>query len=107
VTHFMFSEDGLSFEEFFPPEPGERCLCCNRRVNKLRQDTSPETSEIRFKLPVDRKELVEDGLDSLQEYIGADPYSYPRGDILEKLVVLGIQHREELRAHYNGDSSAL
>jgi len=105
VTHFMYSEDGLEFEEFFPPEPGERCLCCNRRRNKKQQATSPDTSELRFRLPVERKEWAEESLDILQEFVGADPYSYPRGALFEALLQLGIQQREEVRRYFNGDGS--
>ena len=107
MTHFMHSEDGLAFEEFFPPEPGERCLCCNRRLNKPRTDESPATKQIRITLPMDRVEWAEEAFDALQQVVGADPYSYPRGRILEALLVLGGQEREALRAYFNGDSGAL
>lgn len=105
--HYMISEDGLSFEEFFPPEPGERCLCCNRRVNKPRTDESPPSKQIRITLPIDRAEWAEEALDSLQQVVGADSYSHPRGRILEALLVLGGQERESLRAYFNGDGGAL
>jgi hypothetical protein len=39
--------------------------------------------------------------------VGADPYSYPRGSILEALLLLGGQEREELRRYFNGDRGAL
>lgn len=103
----MISEDGLSFEEFFPPEPGERCLCCNRRVNKPRTDESPASKQIRITLPVDRAEWAAEAFDALQEVVGADPYSYPRGAILEALLILGGQEREELKRYFNGDRGAL
>lgn len=89
--------------EIAPPEPGERCLVCNRRRNKPRQSTSPVAKELRIKLPADRMEPVEEALDALQEVTGADPHSYPRGAVLEALLVLGGQHREELREYFNGD----
>jgi hypothetical protein len=86
-------------------EPGTRCPCCNRRVNKPRQDESPESSEIRVKLPVERKEWAEEAFDILQQVVGADPYSYPRGSLLEAMLVLAGQHREELRILFGGDGS--
>jgi hypothetical protein len=86
-------------------EPGTRCPCCNRRVNKPRTDESPETSEIRVKLPAERKEWAEEAFDILQQVVGADPYSYPRGALLEALLVLGGQHREELRILFDGDGA--
>jgi hypothetical protein len=107
MTHYMASEDGLSFEEVFPPEPGERCAMCNRRRNKPRTDESPPTKQIRFTLPAERKEWAEEALDALQEVVGADPYSYPRGSILEALLLLGGQEREELKRYFNGDRGAL
>ena len=87
------------------PEPGERCQLCNRRRNKPRQDESPETSEIRVKLPTERKEWAEEAFDILQQVVGADPYSYPRGALLEAMLVLAGQHREQLRSLFNGDGS--
>lgn len=84
------------------PEPGERCVLCNRRVNKPRQNDSPDTREMRIKLPTERMEWAEEAFDAMQELTGIDPYSYPRGALLEALLVLGGQHREELRAHFEG-----
>ena len=84
------------------PEPGTRCPTCHRRVNKKRQEDSPAVREVRFRGPTDRVEAVEDGFDSLQEFTGVDPYSYPRIELLEKLLALGAQHREELRSYFEG-----
>jgi hypothetical protein len=88
--------------ELAPPEPGERCQLCNRRVNKKRTDESPRTVRVVFTLPADRAEPVEEGIDALQEVVGADPHSYPKGHLLEALVVLGAQHREDLKSYFNG-----
>jgi len=84
-------------------EPGTRCPCCDRRVNKPRSEDSPTTREIRIRLPEDRLEPVEEAFDALQEITGVDPYSYPKGTLLEALLLLGGQHREELKAHFTGD----
>lgn len=84
-----------------PPEPGERCQLCHRRRNNKRKATSPEARKVDAgRLPVDRADSADDTLDSLQEYVGADSTSYARGDLFEKLVILGIQKREELKALY-------
>lgn len=85
-----------------PPAPGERCVVCNRRRNKERKDDSPATRELRIKLPTERMENVEEAFDALQEVTGVDPYSYPRGVLLEALLVLGGQHREALAAYFGG-----
>ena len=82
--------------------PGTRCPTCHRRVNKPRQDDSPDTKEIRIKLPVDRMESVEEAFDALQEVTGVDPYSYPKGTLLEALLVLAGQQREQLRSFFKG-----
>ena len=79
------------------PAPGERCPCCQRRRNKPRQSESPDTKEIRLRLPAERAEWAEEAFDALQEAVGADPYSYPRGRIFEALLLLGGQQREQLR----------
>lgn len=102
--YFMVSEDGLAFEEFFPPEPGERCLVCDRRRNKPRQPSSPsDTKKVSAgTLPTERAAQVEDALDALQAFVGADSASYPRGTLIELLAVLGGAHREELRAYFQG-----
>ena len=81
-------------------EPGTRCPTCHRRVNKPRREDSPTVREIRVRLPADRMESVEEAFDALQEVTGIDPYSYPKGVLLEALLLLGGQHREELRAHF-------
>lgn len=96
-------ENGVLESGLTPPEPGERCLLCNRRRNKPRSDESPTTKEIRVRLPVDRMEPVEEAFDALQELTGVDPYSYPKGTLLEALLVLGSQHREELELFFKGD----
>ena len=85
-----------------PPEPGTRCATCNRRRNKPRQDTSPATREMRIKLPSERMANVEEAFDALQEVTGVDPYSYPKGVLLEALLVLGGQQREQLRLYFKG-----
>lgn len=84
------------------PAPGERCTTCGRRRNKPRQNDSPTTREIRIKLPADRMESVEEAFDALQEVTGVDPYSYPKGTLLEALLLLGGQHRDELAARFRG-----
>ena len=86
-------------------EPGTRCPCCNRRVNKPRKKDSPDTSEIRVKLPVERKEWAAEAFDILQQVVGADPHSYPRGSLLEAMLVLAGQHREELRELFKGEGA--
>jgi hypothetical protein len=43
---------------------------------------------------------VEEGLDSLQAFVGADTTSYPRGTLLELLLLLGGQNREDLRTYF-------
>lgn len=85
------------------PEPGTRCPTCSRRVNKPRKEDSPVVRQIRITLPTDRMESVEEAFDALQEVTGIDPYSYPKGVLLEALLLLGGQHREELRAHFQVD----
>lgn len=85
-----------------PPEPGERCQLCHRRRNKKRKEDSPVVREVRFRGPTDRVESAEEGLDTLQEFTGVDPYSYPRIHLLEALLGLGAQHREELKAYFEG-----
>ena len=90
--------------ELQPPQPGERCSLCNRRVNKKRSKDEPaKTVRVVFTLPADRAEPVEEGIDALQEIVGADPHSYPKGHLLEALVVLGAQNREELARYFNGE----
>ncbi len=87
----------------FLPEPGTRCPTCHRRVNKTQKKTSPEARAVKAgKLPNERADGFDDGIDSLQEYVGADQDSYARGALMERLLVLGIQRREELKAHFEG-----
>lgn len=85
-----------------PPEPGERCQLCHRRRNKTRTADSPDTKEMRIKLPTERMEWAEEAFDALQQLVGADPYSYPRGQILEAMLVLAGQQREQLKAYFEG-----
>lgn len=85
-----------------PPAPGERCMVCHRRRNKERTATTPEVKRVMATLPPERAEALSEGLDNLQEYCGMDGLSYPRGTLLEYLLILGAQHREELRAHFGG-----
>ena len=92
-----------NFHELKPPQPGERCLLCDRRRNKKRSENEPaKTVRVVFTLPADRAEPVEEAIDALQEAVGADPHSYPKGHLLEALLVLGAQQREELAAYFNG-----
>ena len=94
-----------------PPDPGERCTAihpCGRRVPKPRKSTSPTTRRIVAALPPDRAESLVDALDALQEVVGADATSYPRGTLLEAmLVVAGLHHREELIAFFTDYQDAL
>lgn len=88
----------------FIVEPGTRCPTCHRRRNKKRQEDSPAVREVRFRGPSDRVDAAEEGLDALQEFTGVDPYSYPRIELLEKLLALGAQHREELRSYFKDEA---
>lgn len=90
-----------------PPQPGERCELCNRRRQKPRQNESPDTKEMRIKLPVERMEAAEEAFDALQEISGIDPYSYPRGVLLEALLLFGAQRREELQAFFQDDGRSV
>lgn len=85
------------------PEPGTRCPTCHRRVNKPRKEDSPKVREVRFRGPSDLVDDTEDHLDILQEFVGIDPYSYPRIKLLSALLALGARHREELAEHFKGD----
>lgn len=78
------------------PEPGERCRACNRRVPKPRQSSSPATRRLVIVLPTERADWLEEALEALQDFVGADPESYPRGTLVEALALLGGQQREEL-----------
>lgn len=89
--------------EMAPPEPGQRCALCNRRKNKPRTEGTPPTRSLKIRLPADRMEPVAEAFDALQEITGADPHSYPRGTVLEALLVLGGQHREELTTYFQRD----
>lgn len=82
------------------PEPGTRCPTCQRRVNKPRKEDSPAIKEVRLRGPVERVEALQEGLDNLQEFSRIDPYSYPGVTLLEALLALGAQHREELKAYF-------
>ncbi len=100
MTEVILSQaelDAIAVLADYLPEPGSRCPTCNRRVNKPRQNESPDTKEIRLRLPAERAEWAEEAFDALQQVVGADPYSYPRGRIFEALLVLGGQQREQLR----------
>ncbi len=94
--------DAIEVLADYLPEPGTRCPTCNRRVNKPRQDDSPAVREMRFRGPNDLIEPLEEGIDALQEFTRVDPYAYPRARLLEALLVLGAQHREELKAYFEG-----
>ena len=88
------------------PEPGERCQVCDRRVPKPRKSDSPETRRLVAVLPTERATSVEEGLEHLSAYTGADTTSYPRGTLLELLLLLGGQHREELRRYFEEANDA-
>lgn len=86
------------------PEPGTRCPTCHRRVNRKRNTDSPPVKEVRFRGPTDVVEAVEEGFDLLQEFTGVDPYGFPRIRLLEALLQLGAQQREELAAHFKDEA---
>ena len=98
----MSSADRILRPPQLGPGPGERCPTCNRRVNKPRQPTSPEWKRVSARLPVERAEALEEALEALQAYCEVDAHSYPRGSLLEALVLLGGQEREELRRYFGG-----
>jgi hypothetical protein len=86
-----------------PPLPGERCELCHRRVNKKRSEDEPaKTVRVQFTLPADRAEALMEAVDTLQEYVGADPHSYPTGSVYEASVLKAIQQREEVKAYFTG-----
>lgn len=102
----VFSEAELEAIEVlanYALEPGTRCPLCHRRHNKPRQATTPEARKVKAgTLPEERAAAVDEGLDVLQEYVGADAHSYPRGSLVEALLALGAAEREELRRYFEG-----
>lgn len=84
----------------FVVEPGTRCPVCHRRANRPKQDDSPPVREVRFRGPTDIVESVEEGFDALQEFTHVDPYAFPRIRLLEALLALGAQQREQVRAYF-------
>lgn len=85
-------------------EPGAVCPTCDRRVNKPKQQSSPTTKVVSIgRLPVERQEALDNALKALLHYTGATNASYPAGSLLEAMVVLAGQHREELRAYFEGE----
>jgi hypothetical protein len=70
-------------------------------VNKTRTSVSPETKVVSIgRLPAERQEALDAALDGLVFYTGANDHSFPKGSVLEALVVLGGQHREELKTWF-------
>lgn len=115
MTEQVFLDDYILFEDeeganvaviVSKPEPGERCQVCDRRVNKPRQSSSPGTRRVVTVLPSERADNVEQGLENLSAFIGADPSAYPRGTTLELLLLLGGQHREELKTYLSERTAA-
>jgi len=84
-------------------EPGTRCVLCHRRTNRAKTDDSPPVREVRFRGPIDVVESVEEGFDALQEFAQVDPYGFPRIRLLEALLALGAQQREQLRAYFEAN----
>ena len=81
---------------------------CQHKFNRPRKSTSPEARKIRAGiLPIEKAEAVEDGLDALQAFVGADETSYARGELLAALVALGASEREYLRIFFQGDADEL
>lgn len=85
------------------PEPGTRCPTCHRRVNKKHKPDSPESKEVRLRGTAELVESVREKVDLLQEYSGADPYSYPGLRIVEAALVVAAQQREEFKRYFGGD----
>jgi hypothetical protein len=52
---------------------------------------------VQARLPVEDAEKVDAALDALAAYTGADKTKYPKGRMIEALVNLGGQQREELK----------
>lgn len=105
MTNITFTEAELKaieiLSEYALPE-GTRCPVCHRRRNKKLKEDSPAVREVRFRGPTDLVEVLEEGMDALQEFSGIDPYSYPRARLLEALLALGAAQREEIKAHFEG-----
>ena len=88
------------------PEPGTVCDTCHRRVPKKRTDASPATRVVSIgRLPLERQEALSDALKALQDYTGAIHHSYPAGSLLEVLVLIGGQQREEIKAYFDKEAS--
>ena len=71
-------------------------------MNKKRTGESPRTVRVVFTLPADRAEPVEEGLDALQEIVGADPHSYPKGHLLEAARGSGCSATRGVGRYFNG-----
>ena len=82
--------------------PGARCPTCDRRVPKPKREDSPATKYVRAVLPNERADALSEAFDALQAYVGADIKSYPRGTLMEALVIMAGQRREELKAWFEG-----
>lgn len=86
-------------------QPGERCPTCDRRINHPRTSGTPVSKAVQARLPVEEAKTVDEALDNLAAYTGADRRKYPKGRVLQALVMLGGRHREELRAWFSEELS--
>ena len=77
--------------------PGDVCPSCERRIPHPRQGSTPDTAVLGVRGPKDRKEALHEGLKALSEFTGATKAKYPLCSLLEMLLVLGSQNREELK----------
>ena len=78
-------------------EPGDRCPECDRRVPHPRTPKAPESKAVQARLPVEEAAAVDEALDNLAAYTGADRGKYPKGRIIQGAVLMAGQRREELR----------
>jgi len=87
-------------------EPGQVCESCGRRVNKPKLPTSPDTKVVSIgRLPLERQAALADALRALAVYTGAVDHSYPAGSLLEVLVLLGGQQREEIKTYFDREQA--
>jgi hypothetical protein len=74
----------------------ETCPTCQRRLPKPKTETSPTSKAIQARLPYEEAGDVDAALDALIEYCEVKD-KYPKGRMIQALVILGGSQREELR----------
>jgi hypothetical protein len=89
--HEKFEVTWVPGHEPHPPEEGQECPTCRRRVPKKKKPSTPTSKVHSFRLPLDQTDELEEIWEAVAKHLGVQENSYYKGEAVLRAFVIALQ----------------